>query len=145
GGAMRTRTAVLAAALAAVFPAAADLAISVNDGKAYLDNGVAKTAATGGVDHIVVLDMSSMPPKIRGRVDVPTTVVGPPVAVAITHDESLALVSNAQKRDAADPTKTVADNRVSVIDLRSNPPKLLATVEAGAGASGVSINRAGTL
>jgi DNA-binding beta-propeller fold protein YncE len=34
---------------------------------------------------------------------------------------------------------------VSVIDIKANPPKVLATLEAGKGASGVSINRAGTL
>ena len=32
-----------------------------------------------------------------------------------------------------------------MIDLKSSPPKVLATLQAGRGASGVSINRAGTL
>ena len=136
---------VLAAVLAAALPAAADIAISVNDGKAYLENGVAKTSPGGDPDHIVVIDMSASPPKVTARVDVPTTVVGPPTAVAITRDESLALVTTAQKRDPADPAKTVPDNRVHVIDLKARPPKVVATVEAGAGASGVSINREGTL
>lgn len=142
---MRTVRNAAFALVGIALPAAADIAISVNDGKAYLDNGVARTSATPAIDHIVILDMSVSPPRITGRVDVPTTVVGPPVAVAISRDESLALVTCAQKPDAADKTKTVPDNRVSVIDLKANPPRVVATVEAGAGASGVSINRDGTL
>jgi len=39
----------------------------------------------------------------------------------------------------------VPDNKLSVIDLQARPPKVLATLEAGLGASGGSINRAGTL
>ena len=37
------------------------------------------------------------------------------------------------------------DNLLSVIDLRALPPAVIATLQAGTGASGVSINRAGTL
>ena len=49
------------------------------------------------------------------------------------------------KLDPADTTKTVPDDKLSVIDLKSTPPKVLATLQAGPGAAGVSINRAGTL
>jgi DNA-binding beta-propeller fold protein YncE len=49
------------------------------------------------------------------------------------------------KVDPADPTKQIPDNRVSVIDLKASPPKVIATLEAGKGAAGVSINRQGTL
>jgi len=40
--------------------------------------------------------------------------VGPPFSVAITPDEGLALVTAAMKVDPSDPTKQVADNRLSV-------------------------------
>jgi DNA-binding beta-propeller fold protein YncE len=39
----------------------------------------------------------------------------------------------------------VPDNRVTVVDLKSRPPVVLATLEAGRSAAGVSINRQGTL
>jgi len=39
----------------------------------------------------------------------------------------------------------VADNRVSVTDLRATPPAVITTLEAGASAAGLSINRQGTL
>src|SRR6059058_5032960 len=42
-------------------------------------------------------------------------------------------------------SKQVADNRLSVVDLRANPPQVIATLEAGKGAAGVSINRQGNL
>src|SRR5207244_8696646 len=51
----------------------------------------------------------------------------------------------ATKIDPSDATKTIADDKLSVIDLKSSPPKLLAQLQAGRGAAGVSINRAGTL
>ena len=143
---MTPRIAAFASLALLATPAAADLAISVQDSKAMLENGVAKTNPKPDTrDHAVILDMSASPPKIVGRVDLPATVVGPPVAAAISRDESLALVTSAQKPDGADPSKTVADNRMSVIDLKANPPKVVATVEAGAGASGVSISRDGKL
>lgn len=127
------------------FPAAADLVVAAHDNKVYLDNGAVKVHANPAPDFMTVLDFSVSPPKVVARVEVPTSIVGPPFSIAMTRDESLALVSAAQKIDPADPTRTIADNRLSVIDLKASPPKVIATLEAGAGASGVSINRAGTL
>ena len=37
------------------------------------------------------------------------------------------------------------DNKIHVIDLTASPPAQIATVEAGKQASGMAINRAGTL
>jgi DNA-binding beta-propeller fold protein YncE len=65
--------------------------------------------------------------------------------VAITPDESLALVTSSSKVDRNDPTKATPDNRVSVIDLKASPPRVVATTEAGKAAAGISINRQGTL
>jgi DNA-binding beta-propeller fold protein YncE len=65
--------------------------------------------------------------------------------VAITPDEGLALVTAAMKVDPQDPTKQVPDNRLSVVDLKASPPRVIATLETDKGASGLSINRQGTL
>ncbi|MFL5431378.1 MAG: lactonase family protein [Myxococcales bacterium] len=129
----------------AVAPASAQIAVSSNDNKVNLVNGVVKIVADPKPDTVTVIDLKASPPKVIGEVEAPGSVVGPPFSVAITPDESLALVTSSQKVDPADPTKTVADNRVSVIDLRAKPPAVIATLEAGKGASGVSINRQGTL
>jgi DNA-binding beta-propeller fold protein YncE len=72
-------------------------------------------------------------------------VVGPPLSVAVTPDEGLALVTASSKVDPSDPTKQTADNRVSVIDLKATPPRVLTILEAGKGAGGISINRQGRL
>src|SRR5262249_39342607 len=51
----------------------------------------------------------------------------------------------AMKIDPNDATKQVPDNRLSVIDLKTSPPAVLATIETGKGPAGLSINRQGTL
>src|SRR5262249_48123179 len=55
------------------------------------------------------------------------------------------LVTGAFKVDPADPKKAIPDNKLSVIDLKAKPPAVIATLDAGLGAAGVSINNAGTL
>ncbi|MGA9034616.1 MAG: YncE family protein, partial [Pseudolabrys sp.] len=73
------------------------------------------------------------------------SVVGPPQSVAISRDESFALVTGAFKVDPTNAKKAVPDNRLSVIDLKAKPPAVIDTLEAGLGAAGVSINNTGTL
>jgi DNA-binding beta-propeller fold protein YncE len=65
--------------------------------------------------------------------------------VAITPDESLVLVTGAMRIDPSDPTRQIPDNKLSVIDLRANPPSVVVELNAGLGAAGLSINREGTL
>jgi DNA-binding beta-propeller fold protein YncE len=127
------------------FAAVAELAVSANDGKAVLIDGVNSVPANPPADSVTIIDLGVSPPKVVGEVKAPASVVGPPVSVAITPDESIALVTAATKLDPADPKKTAPDNKLSVIDLKASPPVVLATLEAGAGAAGVSINKAGTL
>jgi hypothetical protein len=55
--------------------------------------------------------------------------LGPPMSVAITPDQGLALVTSSTKKDPADATKTVPDNRLTVVDLRATPPAVIATLE----------------
>jgi DNA-binding beta-propeller fold protein YncE len=63
----------------------------------------------------------------------------------VAPDESFALVAANMKLNPADPKKQVPDNRLSVIDLKAKPPAVIATLEAGLGATGAAINPAGTL
>lgn len=123
----------------------ADLLISANDGKAELVNGVNTVPANPVPDNISIVDLSTSPPKVKAEIQMPTSLVGPPSSVAISRDESYALVTAATKIDPADKKKIVPHNLLSVVDLKASPPKVIATHETGAGASGVAINRAGTL
>jgi DNA-binding beta-propeller fold protein YncE len=123
----------------------AQLAVSSNDNKVMLDNGVVKVVPNPAPDTATIIDLGATPPRVVAEIPVPGSVVGPPLNVAITPDQGLALITSAMKIDPADRTKQVPDNRLSVVDLRASPPAVIATLEAGKGAAGVSINRQGTL
>lgn len=125
--------------------AAAQVAVSANDGKAVLVNGVNTVPPNPVDDTVTLIDLGVSPPKVIGELKAPSSVVGPPQNVAIAPDESIALVASNMKLDPADPTKLVPDNRLSVIDLKATPPAVIATLETGLGPAGISINRAGTL
>jgi hypothetical protein len=125
--------------------ALAQIAVSANDNKAVLVNGANVVPDNPAADSVNIIDLGSSPPKIVGEVKAPASVVGPPQSVAVSRDESFALVTGAFKVDPADRKKAVPDNKLSVIDLKAKPPAVVATLEAGLGAAGVSINRAGTL
>jgi DNA-binding beta-propeller fold protein YncE len=123
-------------------PAWAQIAVSSNDHKVTQENGVTKNVANPPPDSITILDLGVVPVKVVGTIDnVPGSVVGPPLSVAITPDESLALVASSSKLDPADPTKLVPDDRVTVIDLKDR--KIIGTVKTGPGAAGISITKDG--
>src|SRR5215813_8673682 len=160
--------AVVAAALVgigAAVPAEAEIAISANDSKLKLVNGKTEVQK-GASDTVTFIDLRASPPKVLAEIEAPTSVVGPPMSVAISPKEDIALVTGAMQIDAGDPTKQVPDDKLTVIDLsplkpslvarlrsavgagpKGAPtvPKVLATLQAGKGAAGVSINKAGTL
>ena len=140
---MRTLAAALAAMALAASAACAQIAISANDDKAVLANGVNAVPAQPEPDTATIIDLGRTPPRVLGEVKVPTSVIGPPESVAIAPDGSFALVTAATKINPTDSVSTVPDNKVSVIDLKSL--NVIQTLEAGLGASGVSINPAGTL
>jgi DNA-binding beta-propeller fold protein YncE len=124
--------------------ATAHLAVVAVDNKVVMDNGTAKVVPDARPDNVTVIDLATSPPRIVGEVTASTSVVGPPLSVAVAPDQSIALVTGAMKVDAA-KAQQVPDNKLSVIDLQSQPPRVLATLEAGLGAAGVSINKTGTL
>ena len=125
--------------------ATAQIAVSANDNKAVLVNGANVVPDNAPADTVSIIDLAASPPKVIGEVKAPASVVGPPQSVAISRGETFALVTGAFKVDPADPKKAVPDNKLSVIDLKAKPPAVIATLEAGLGAAGVSINNAGTL
>lgn len=147
--ACRTRRARRAAVLACVsllaLNAAAQLMVSANDNKVVNVNGATRIVPNPPPDTVTVVDLGASPPKVLGELNAPSSVAGPPQNVAIAPDASFALVASSTRIDPADPKKTAPDNRLTVIDLTASPPAVLATLEAGLGAAGVSINRAGTL
>jgi len=123
------------ALLVPAIAAHADIAISSNDAKVALVNGVGTAVPNPPADTISLIDVKAYPPKIFATVEVPGSVAGPPMAVAISADESWAIVTAATKQDPAGPGGLSLDSKVSVIDLKATPPKVVQTVAAGAGAT----------
>jgi DNA-binding beta-propeller fold protein YncE len=101
-----------------------------------------------GRDSVAIIDVGTDPlaPKILVTLPLMNTIIGPPVNLAITPDGSLALVASSMNvvQDGG-AWKQVPDNRIWVIDLTANPPRLIDTIIAGKQPSGLSINRAGNL
>ena len=143
------QTVISTALLALLVPltiqsAAAQIAVSANDGKVRLENGVVKIVPNNP-DTVAIIDLKSKPPKLLYEIEAPTSIVGPPTSAAVTPDGSIALVTANMKLDNSDPPKQVPDNRMSVIDLTLNPPVVIATVETGKGPAGVAISPKGNL
>jgi DNA-binding beta-propeller fold protein YncE len=137
--------AVLCALVVLASVAAAQLAVSANDNKVVLVNGTGTVVQNPPPDTVAIIDLKTFPPKLLAEIDVPTSVVGPPLSVAITPNESLVLVTAAMKIDPNDATKQAPNNQMSVIDLQASPPKVIAQVETGKGPAGLSITRTGDL
>ncbi len=132
-------------------PAAAgkrQLMIVGNDEKQSWDETGKVVLGAHGKDSVSIIDIGTDPlaPKILVSLPLDNTIAGPPVNLAITPDESLALVANSLNVvEEGGVRKQVPDNRLFVIDLTATPPKLIDTVAVGKQPSGLSINRAGTL
>jgi len=121
----------------------AELFVSVQDGKQMLVDGAIRTVA--GEDTLALIEFNHGRASLHAEIPVPTSVIGPPTSVAVTPDGAIALVTAGFKRDPSDPARTLQNDRVSVVDLRSTPPRILDTVVVGKAPAGVSINRAGSL
>jgi DNA-binding beta-propeller fold protein YncE len=115
-------------------PGKRELMIVGNDEKQSWDDAGKGVIARGGKDTVSIIDIGTDPlaPKIIANLPLDNTIIGPPVNLAITPDESLALVAN-------------SINVVEQGDLTANPPKLIDTVTVGKQPSGMTINRAGNL
>jgi len=118
-----------------------------DDNKLHWDDAGKPVFTEPGKDEVVIVDIKNREdPKIVASLPLINTVVGPPTNLAITPDESLALVANslAYQQDGAG-WKGVPDNKLFVIDLKSTPPKLVGTVDVGKQPSGLAVNKSGNL
>ncbi|HEY2619237.1 MAG TPA: hypothetical protein VGI78_17985 [Acetobacteraceae bacterium] len=100
-----------------------------------------------GNDAVLVMDVSNpAKPKIRASLPLTNSLLGPPTNLQITPDGKLGLVANSvvNVQDGS-AWKTVPDDKLFVIDLTANPPKLIDTVTVGKQPSGLSISTKGDL
>jgi len=96
---------------------------------------------------VLVMDISNpAKPKIRASLPLANSLLGPPTNLQITSDGKLGLVANSvvHVQDGG-VWKSVPDDKLFVIDLTADPPKLIDTVTVGRQPSGLSISRKGDL
>lgn len=143
------RLALLAIAAAPLLSAGAQaqLIISGNDEKQGWDANGKPINNPPGHDTVSIIDIKDRTkPHIVANLPLMNTVVGPPVNLAITPNQQLALVANSLNWvKGPDKWQGEPDNKLYVIDLTASPPKQIATVELGKQPSGLAINKAGTL
>jgi DNA-binding beta-propeller fold protein YncE len=126
---------------------AAPFMIVGNDEKIVWDDQGRPVLSPPGKDSIVIVDLADpLEPKIVTNIQLKNSVIGPPTNLAIHPSGSIALVADSVDviKDG-DSLKQVPDNKVYVIDLKSNPAKVIDTITAGKQPSGLSINQTGNL
>lgn len=138
----------IASVLAPALPAQAQLMIIGNDDKVTWDDAGKLTLLAPGKDTISIVDIGTNPenPRIIANLPLMNSIFGPPVNLAMTPDERLAIVANSMDwvKDGEN-WKASPDNKLYIIDLKANPPKQIATVEVGKQPSGLSINAKGDM
>ena len=78
--------------LALASPAAAQIAVSSNDNKAVLIDGVNTVPANPKPDTVSIINLNVSPPRVIAELNVPGGWSAPPQSVAVAPDESIALV-----------------------------------------------------
>lgn len=134
---------VLTAGLARA--ATTDILIGLDEKVTYNADG--SVNGPGGKDAVVVMDVSNpAKPRIRASLPLANSLLGPPTNLQITPDGRLGLVANSvvMNQDGS-AWKVAPDDKLYVIDLAANPPKLADTVTVGKQPSGLAISRKGDL
>jgi DNA-binding beta-propeller fold protein YncE len=136
------------AALAALSqPTLADLMLAGGDGKVSFSETGAVFGPPGN-DVVSVIDIGDDPANPRIIADLPlmNSVFGPPTNLAITPDESLALIANAMDwTQDYSGWKPSPHNQIHVVDLTLDPPQAINTLTVGRQPSGLAISRNGKM
>lgn len=119
-------------------PVASRIFVSANDGKQVRAGDVSPGPFP---DEVVTLSLDgSGKPKVVGRVEVPTTLNGPPVSVAVAHSGRFALIASAQRFSA--DNKLEPYGVVSAVDLRRpSQPRLTRQLLLPRGSMGIALLR----
>ena len=120
--------------------------IVANDEKTFFEASGTRNGEPGK-DTVSIIDISRpLAPRIVTSLPLINSVFGPPTNLQITPDGKLALVANpvVMNQDGAN-WRPAPDNKLHVIDLTANPPRLVETITVGRQPSGMAIARAGNL
>ena len=130
------------------FPAIAgpnDILIGLDQKVTYGPDGAVNGAP--GKDEVLVMDVTNpAKPTIRARLPLMNSMLGPPTNLQITPDGKFGLVANSVVNTPdVNGYKVSPDDRLFVIDLAAQPPKLVDTVTVGKQPSGMAISKKGDL
>ncbi len=141
-------TAALALLAATAIPAAAAPYMIVgNDEKPGTDAQGKPIVNPTGNDTVVIFDLANPEdPKVVATLKLENSIVGPPVNLAISPDNSIALVADSMTVAEENGTrKMVPTDKLFVIDMKANPPKLAQTLTVGKQPSGLSFSPKGDM
>jgi DNA-binding beta-propeller fold protein YncE len=126
---------------------AAPFMIVGNDEKVLWDDAGKLVLSPPGKDSVLIVDLADpMNPKIVANLPLKNSVVGPPVNVDIDPTGTVALVADSMNViKEGDALKQVPDDKIYVIDMKANPPKLAATITGDQQPSGLSFSPSGNI
>ena len=126
---------------------AAPFLIVGNDEKVLWDDAGKPVLSPAGKDSVLIVDLADpLNPKIVANLPLKNSVVGPPVNLDIDPTGTVALVADSMNMiKDGDALKQVPDDKIHVIDMKANPPKLAATITGGKQPSGLSFSPSGTI
>ena len=103
------------------------------DEKVRWDDDGKQILGPPGKDQVLIVDLANPEsPKIVATLPLKNSVVGPPVNVDIDPTGTVALVADSVDNiKDGDVLKQVPDNKIHVIDMKADPPKLAATINGG--------------
>ena len=147
---MRSPKAMLGAfaLLASVAAAhAAPFMIVGNDEKASYDAAGKPVVNPTGNDTILIVDLAKPEePKIVASLPLENSIVGPPTNLAISPNGAIALVADSiTVTQENGVNKTAPADKLFVIDMKANPPKLIDTITLGKQPSGLSFSPKGDM
>jgi WD40 repeat protein len=117
------------------------------DEKILWDDDGKPILSPDGKDQVLIVDLANPEdPKIVVSLPLKNSIVGPPVNLDIDPTGTVALVADSidDVKDG-DNLKQVPDNKIYIIDMTANPPKLAATLTGGKQPSGLSFSPDGKM
>ena len=117
------------------------------DEKVWWDDDGKGVLSLPGKDQVLIVDVADPEnPKIVTSLPLKNSIVGPPVNLDINPAGTVALVADSvDVVKEGDALKQVPDNKIYVIDMTANPPKLAATLTGGKQPSGLSFSPDGKM
>jgi len=118
-----------------------------SDEKVWWDDDGKTVLSAPGKDTVLIVDLANPEdPKIVATLPLKNSIVGPPVNLDIDPTGAVALVADSvDVTKDGDALKQVPDNKIFVIDLEANPPRLAATITGGKQPSGLSFSPSGKM